>query len=124
MRNPATYSFMEVLRDGSRVEIRALNPADRPALEAAVDLASPQVHPLAKVAKDVTAGMVLLAAIASIVAGLLVLGPPLVARLSRGMGVSPMRPAAASSTLVDARSRFAIAHGRDAHATSYPTCAN
>src|SRR6185436_9369303 len=36
------------------------------ALEAAVDLASPQLHPLAKIAKDVTAGMVLIAAIASV----------------------------------------------------------
>ena len=47
------------------------------ALEAAVDLASPQIHPLAKVAKDVTAGMVLIAAIASVIVGLLILGPPL-----------------------------------------------
>ncbi len=47
------------------------------ALEAAVDLASPQLHPLAKIAKDVTAGMVLIAAIASVIVGLLILGPPL-----------------------------------------------
>jgi diacylglycerol kinase len=47
------------------------------ALEAAVDLASPQIHPLAKIAKDVTAGMVLIAAIASVIVGLLILGPPL-----------------------------------------------
>ena len=33
------------------------------------------------------------------------------------MGVSPMRTAAASSTLVESVSRCAIAHGRDAHAT-------
>ena len=52
------------------------------ALEAAVDLASPQIHPLAKVAKDVTAGMVLIAAIASLIVGLLILGPPLWARLA------------------------------------------
>src|SRR5438874_225461 len=47
------------------------------AIEAVVDLASPQLHPLAKIAKDVTAGMVLIAAIASIGVGLLILGPPL-----------------------------------------------
>jgi len=47
------------------------------ALEAVVDLASPQIHPLAKVAKDVTAGMVLIAAIAAVIVGLLILGPPL-----------------------------------------------
>ena len=45
--------------------------------ETLVDLASPGFHPLAKVVKDVTAGAVLLAAIVSIVVGLLVLGPPL-----------------------------------------------
>ena len=52
------------------------------ALEAVVDLASPQVHPLAKVAKDVAAGMVLIAAIAAVIVGLLILGPPLWARVA------------------------------------------
>jgi diacylglycerol kinase len=52
------------------------------ALEAAVDLASPQIHPLAKIAKDITAGMVLIAAIASAIVGLLILGPPLLHRLN------------------------------------------
>ncbi len=47
------------------------------ALEAVVDLASPQQHPLAKVGKDVGAAAVLLAALASILVGLLILGPPL-----------------------------------------------
>lgn len=42
MRNPGAYSAIEFLRDGHRVEIRALKPADRPALEAAVDKTSPQ----------------------------------------------------------------------------------
>ena len=51
------------------------------ALEAIADLASPEIHPLAKVAKDVAAGMVLIAAIASIIIGLLILAPPLVARV-------------------------------------------
>jgi diacylglycerol kinase len=81
------------------------------AIEAAVDLASPEFHPLAKVAKDVTAGMVLIAAVTSIIVGLLILGPPLAAQLSRGMGVSPMRPAATSSIFVESEDRFAIAHG-------------
>ncbi|HYO08760.1 MAG TPA: diacylglycerol kinase family protein [Tepidisphaeraceae bacterium] len=52
------------------------------ALEAVVDLASPHVHPLAKVAKDVAAGMVLIAAIASVAVGLLIFGPPLWAKLA------------------------------------------
>jgi diacylglycerol kinase len=47
------------------------------AVEAAIDLASPKVHPLAKAAKDLAAGMVLIAAIASVAVGLLILGPPL-----------------------------------------------
>ena len=51
------------------------------AVEAAIDLASPQVHPLAKAAKDLAAGMVLIAAIASVAVGLLILGPPLWAKL-------------------------------------------
>ena len=49
------------------------------ALEAVVDLASPELHPLAKVGKDVGAAAVLIAAIASVIIGLLILGPPLLA---------------------------------------------
>lgn len=52
------------------------------ALEAVVDLASPQQHPLAKVGKDVGAAAVMLVAVAAVVIGLLVLGPPLWARLN------------------------------------------
>ncbi len=52
------------------------------AVEAAVDLASPRTHPLAKIAKDVAAGSVLIAAAASVAVGLLILGPPLWARLN------------------------------------------
>lgn len=47
------------------------------ALEAVVDLASPQLHPLAKVGKDVGAAAVLIAAMASVIVGLLIMGPPL-----------------------------------------------
>jgi diacylglycerol kinase len=47
------------------------------ALEAVVDLASPQQHELAKIGKDVGAAAVLIAAGTSIVIGLLILGPPL-----------------------------------------------
>lgn len=47
------------------------------ALEATLDLLSPEPHPLVKRAKDASAGAVLLAAIGSVVVGLLVLGPPL-----------------------------------------------
>ncbi len=51
------------------------------AIEAVVDLASPVHHPLAKVGKDVGAGAVLIAAMAAALVGLLILGPPLWARL-------------------------------------------
>jgi diacylglycerol kinase len=51
------------------------------AIEAVVDLASPAPHPLAKVGKDVGAGAVLVAALAAIIVGLLILGPPLWAKL-------------------------------------------
>jgi diacylglycerol kinase (ATP) len=47
------------------------------ALEAVVDLASPQRHSLAKVGKDVGAAAVLIAALAAILVGVLILGPPL-----------------------------------------------
>jgi diacylglycerol kinase len=45
--------------------------------EAAVDLATAEYHPLAKIAKDVAAGAVLLMALAAVIVGLLILGPPL-----------------------------------------------
>ena len=51
------------------------------ALEAVVDLASPGKNNLAKVGKDVGAAAVLIAAGASIVVGVLIFGPPLMARL-------------------------------------------
>ena len=51
------------------------------AVEAVVDLASPQIHPLAKIGKDVGAAAVLIAALASIIIGLLIMGPALLVRL-------------------------------------------
>lgn len=51
------------------------------AVEAAVDLASPQRHDLAARAKDAAAGAVLVAALAAVAVGLAVLGPPLWQRL-------------------------------------------
>ena len=48
-------------------------------MELCVDLASPQYHPLAKIAKDVAAGAVLANAILSVVIGLFTLGPHLLA---------------------------------------------
>lgn len=56
------------------------------AIEAVVDLASPAHHPLAKVGKDVGAAAVLISALAAILIGLLILGPPLWARLNQLFG--------------------------------------
>ena len=52
------------------------------AIEAVVDLASPEKHPLAKVGKDVGAAAVLISALAAILIGLLILGPPLWEKIS------------------------------------------
>jgi diacylglycerol kinase len=52
------------------------------ALEAVVDLAANhEQHELAKVGKDVGAAAVLIAAVSSIIIGLLILGPPIWAKL-------------------------------------------
>jgi diacylglycerol kinase (ATP) len=50
-------------------------------LEAVVDLASPEKHPLAKVGKDVGAAAVLIAAISSAIIGIIILGPALLDKL-------------------------------------------
>jgi len=52
--------------------------------ETLVDLISPGYHPLAKIIKDVTAAAVLLGAAVAVIVGLLILGPPLWARLFGG----------------------------------------
>ncbi len=49
------------------------------AIELAVDLSCTGIHPLARQAKDVAAGAVLMAAIAALVIGLLVFGPRIAA---------------------------------------------
>lgn len=53
------------------------------AIEAVVDLASPEVHPLAERAKDVAAGAVLIAAVVSVMIGLIVFGPHLLVLIGR-----------------------------------------
>jgi diacylglycerol kinase (ATP) len=57
------------------------------AIESTVDIATSTYHPLARVAKDVAAGTVLLCAIAAVVVGCLVFVPhlwPLVLRMVTG----------------------------------------
>jgi diacylglycerol kinase len=53
-------------------------------LELAVSLASPERHPSAKAAKDVAAACVLLGAVASVLVGLLLFAPRLLARFGGG----------------------------------------
>ncbi len=48
------------------------------ALEALADRVSPETHPLTKVAKDVAAGAVLIAAVVSIIVGVIIFLPKLV----------------------------------------------
>ncbi len=50
-------------------------------LEAVVDLASPAKHPLAKVGKDVGAAAVLIAALSSVIIGIIILGPALLEKI-------------------------------------------
>ncbi len=54
------------------------------AIEAVVDMTMPEVHPLAKVAKDVAAATVLVGALGAVLIGLLLLGPPLWQKLFAG----------------------------------------
>lgn len=51
-------------------------------VESVVDLASHGVHPLAKIAKDVAAGAVLMLAIFAVVVGMLIFLPKLIAVIS------------------------------------------
>lgn len=51
------------------------------AVEATINLTTTEIHPMAKVAKDVASAAVLLGVVASMLIGLLILGPPLIAKL-------------------------------------------
>jgi diacylglycerol kinase (ATP) len=51
------------------------------AVEATIDLVSPEAHPLAKTAKDAAAAAVLLASLVAVIIGLWHMGPALVSRL-------------------------------------------
>ncbi|GAB4525222.1 MAG: hypothetical protein OHK0046_40800 [Anaerolineae bacterium] len=51
------------------------------AVEAAINLSTQEIHPMAKVGKDVASAAVLLGVVASVLIGLLILGPPLVDKL-------------------------------------------
>ena len=75
---PRAEAALLVLAIGLVLSAEALNTA----LEALADRVAPDQHALVAKAKDVAASGVLLAALAAAVAGLLVLGPPLLAKLA------------------------------------------
>lgn len=54
------------------------------AVEAAINLSTSDLHPMARVGKDVASAAVLLGVVASVLIGILILGPPLVQRLGIG----------------------------------------
>jgi undecaprenol kinase len=49
--------------------------------ESVIDLVTEEYHPLAKTAKDLAAGAVLIAAVTAVIVGVLLLGAPLMAKL-------------------------------------------
>jgi diacylglycerol kinase (ATP) len=61
------------------------------ALEAVVDVASPELNPLAKVAKDVSAGGVLFAATGSVLVGVAIFGPPLIVKVGELIARVPVQ---------------------------------
>jgi len=78
LRIDAVRSSILVLATCAVLILEALNTA----IEAVVDLASPEHHRLAKISKDVSAAAVLIAAIGAAIVGLLILGPALASKLS------------------------------------------
>lgn len=73
LRVPAVHWAILLLCVGLVLSLELMNSA----VEAVVDLASPELHPLAKASKDAAAGAVLVASIFSAIVGVLLLGPPL-----------------------------------------------
>lgn len=67
-----------ILASSIVISIEMINTA----IEKAVDLASPEIHPLAKKAKDIAAGAVLVAVCFAVIIGLLVFGKYLLQFLS------------------------------------------
>lgn len=73
------------------------------AMEALVDLVSPETHPVAKIVKDVAAGAVLLAAAGAFVVGYVVLSPLLLDPMSAGIAwvkSAPYHPAVIALAVV------------------------
>lgn len=74
---PPTSWAILIVTIGSVLWAELMNTA----AETLVDLVSPDYHPLAKQVKDLAAGAVLVMAIAAVIVGLMLLGPPLLRRI-------------------------------------------
>lgn len=74
---PVAEAGVLILAIGLVLALEAVNSA----IEAIVDLISPDYHPVAKVAKDAAAAGVLIAAIVAAIVGVAVLLPPLLTLL-------------------------------------------
>ena len=77
LKVPSTHWAILLLTFALIVSLEAVNTA----IEATVDLASPEHASLAKIGKDVGAAAVLIASIFAVGVGLLLLGPPLLSKL-------------------------------------------
>ena len=73
LRLPTVHVAVLILSIGAVWTAELINTS----IEALVDLASPDHHPLAKISKDTAAAAVLASAVAAVLVGLLILGPPL-----------------------------------------------
>ena len=73
LRISATQWAILAITIGLVIAVEMLNTA----LEATIDLVSPDYHPLAKIAKDAAAGAVLVLALAAVGVGIAIFGPPL-----------------------------------------------
>jgi diacylglycerol kinase (ATP) len=78
LQTPANEFAILILTIGTVWTAEFINTS----LEAVVDLASPERHPLGKVGKDVGAAAVLIAAMSSAIIGIIILGPALLHKLS------------------------------------------
>ena len=74
LRVPATNFAILVLTMGLVMALELLNTM----IEALVDLVNPNIHPLAKIVKDVSAGAVLISAVTALVVGFLIFGKQLI----------------------------------------------
>lgn len=114
---PATEMALLILTSAAVIAAETVNTA----VEQLVDLASASYHPLARAAKDMAAGAVLVTAVAALAVGALLLLPHLpslpataAARLSRPGGLLALLPLAALVWgWLAGRPRAAAARGED-----------